>query len=222
MFPILLFAVMLAAFGSGEGPPQIRLFVSGKLASTGVVQLQGKYLVPLEDIATALGATTTVVPRMNGDTSIKFVMPETTDGNSGTGVGRVRGVVTYYFNENYGSKPDTGAEVYLVAGEVSIPMTSVLTVSDRLSTITVSTPKKGDKTEMKTASAKLVARTAVGGDGTFLLDDVPVGSYTLVIRSKHSTDNTARDVSGMIEHRLVDIKAGKTTDATHDFRFNLR
>lgn len=38
-----------------------------------------------------------------------------------TGTGRIKGTLTYYFNDNYGSKPDTGSLVLLLANTVEIP-----------------------------------------------------------------------------------------------------
>jgi hypothetical protein len=38
------------------------------------------------------------------------------------GAGMVKGTFTYYFNENYGNRPDVGAKVWIIKGEnISIP-----------------------------------------------------------------------------------------------------
>lgn len=128
------------------------------------------------------------------------------------GTGRIRGILTFFFNDNYGNRPDTGSGVWLIRGNVEIPSTSFfLGLSDAVVV---------DK-----AHYSSVAHTVADGNGSFDLVDVPVGDYTLVIQSNHTKGAhglgkaavTMRDIGGRVIVFPARLGAGQTVDKSWDF-----
>lgn len=145
-----------------------------------------------------------------------------------TATGRIRGTVTFFFNQYQGHKPDIGAEVVVTPGPVYISESSTVVM---VPTLLAVDGKQYDVT----------AHTIVDGSGNFELPDVPVGEYTLVIKSSNvrggfhfetvTTDKKGRplkkaktiqvvnqrDVLGRIMTLHARVEAGKTDDESYDF-----
>jgi hypothetical protein len=79
-------------------------------------------------------------------------------------VGRAKGTLTFYFNANYGTRPDTGSGVWLVKGRVEIPSRSFFLGLEDVVVI--------DK-----ARFQHVLHTIADGNGNFNLGEVPAGDY---------------------------------------------
>jgi hypothetical protein len=118
--------------------------------------------------------------------------------------------LTYYFNSNYGSKPDTGASVWLVEGGFSAAENEhvIRTKDNRLIAVV-----GGDLHR----SATIVKHSVADGDGNFDFSDVPIGQYTLIVQSSHSNGMARRDLIGKVKLREVRVNAGETADASLDF-----
>jgi hypothetical protein len=145
--------------------------------------------------------------------------------------GRVKGTLTFWFNSNYGTKPDVGAEVVLVRGFLGpIPDDAVVPLESMATT-------PGDATKL---AYHIVAHSVADGNGNFELTDIPPGEYTIVMQSNHprgkyvsvvvTTDKkgnplkkpktnqilTKRDMFGVVFSSHVFVEAGKTEDRSHD------
>lgn len=146
-----------------------------------------------------------------------------------SGTGKIKGTLTFYFNANYGNKPDVGAHIMLVSGRVETPdnATVYLFADSFLNMLSVD-DKKYDA----------VKSTIADGSGNFELADIPSGEYTLVMQSNHvkgkytyeTVDSkkpnkkpkikerlNQRDSLGCINSVIVTVETGKTTDESFDF-----
>lgn len=150
------------------------------------------------------------------------------DSSEPSATGRVRGTVTFLFNQYQGNKPDVGSIVVLTPGLLSIPEIATVVMIPTLLSV-------------DGKSYEVTAHTMVDGSGDFDLPDVPAGQYTLVIESKMTrggfhyetitTDRKGRplkkpkrirrfnqrDVDGKIVAMPVAVEAGKTSDESWDF-----
>jgi hypothetical protein len=141
-------------------------------------------------------------------------------------VGRVKGTLTHYFNENNGSKPDVGSKVWLIEGNVEIPETVI--VWDAFEKhVELSVEKDHGQPSQATKKYKMVKCTVADGSGNFELSDVPTGQYTLVIESNHS--KRPQDIGRgftmqvhKVKTMVVALRAGETFEASNDFGMSIR
>jgi hypothetical protein len=189
--------------------PAAKLILNGQAASTEVKMIDGRYYVPVDDLAKALGATTTITLKPGAGAEIALALP-TSPKAPDKQPGSIGGVITYYFNANFGDKPDTGAKLQLVQGDVMIPKTSFLLLD------TVIKPGKNGAKDEET-ELKVVSEGTADGSGRYELKDVPAGQYTLIITSSHRKDASLRDVSGQVICLPVLIKAGMTQNQSWNF-----
>jgi hypothetical protein len=126
--------------------------------------------------------------------------------------GKIKGVLTYYFNSTQGSKADVGSEIWLVEGRLEIPEDAIVMGGvNELVVGSRGTPVK----DMPTY--KIIKRTRADGSGNFEIPDVAVGTYTLILKSNHAVGRGLRDVAGKLRRTTINIKAGETVDASLDF-----
>jgi hypothetical protein len=188
--------------------PAAKLFLNGQAASTEVKMIDGRYYAPVDDLAKALGATTTITLKPGAGAEIALALPQSPKAPDKQ-TGGIGGVITYYFNANFGDKPDTGAKVLLVQGEVMIPKTSFLEVDTVI--------KPGENGAKEETKLKVVAEGTADGSGRYELKDVPAGQYTLIITSSHRREASLRDVIGQVICLPVLIKAGTTQNRSWNF-----
>lgn len=212
---VILGALLLAAIGGTltmAAGPMTRLLINERPASTAVKMIDGRYYVPLDDLAKALGATTTITLKPEEGTVVALTFKEPGKPEVGAGA-TVTGVITYYFNANDGSKPDTGARILLARGEFKIPKSGALLPE------AIETYKDGSNERIR-VKLDLVGKATADGSGRYEIKDVPAGKYTLVVESKHRTDTNLRDTTGQVVCIPVVVEGGKTKDVSWDF--NLR
>lgn len=124
---------------------------------------------------------------------------------------KVSGTITYYFNRNYGNKPDTGSKVLLIQHDPSFSpqaedMFLALEPNVRLK------KKSGED-----HSFAIVAATAVDGNGRYELNSLKPGKYILIIQSSHARGMDSLNVLGKVFTIALDIAAGDSRDMSHDF-----
>ena len=179
--------------------------------------------------AALLSAQTTPAPLPQAD-------PNTRLAEQSAMLGKVRGVVTYYFNDNYGDKGDIGSEVYLVAGDLQLPPPAS-EVSLSKSEVQIVYPlskleQKENRASLKNKSPlpnaqkvttmPVVDYTTVDANGAFQFEQVAPGRYTIVLRSSHSVPYIpyARDRGGRLACVQVEVRAARSTDASYKFPAN--
>jgi len=138
--------------------------------------------------------------------------------------GSISGNVTYKYNNYVGNKPDTGTVVFLISKKVtSLP------------------DSMGYGWTRDVDDYEGVYATEVDGSGNYILNDIPVGEYYIVLISENT--NTGKQNAGAmywgpvynmfseegkeradsqafmskIEYESVTISEGKTTSFSHDF-----
>jgi hypothetical protein len=156
-----------------------------------------------------------------------------------TGKGRVKGTLTFFFNENYGEKPDTGSRVALIKEPTDFPKKFNDFPSDQ--SVDVSSIQVVVGAGAGEKRYEVVASSVADGDGNYVLSDVPPGFYTLVAQSSHvlgklervlvTTDKRGkplkhpytemrpnqRDLLGRVYWFDIEVQAGSTIDVSHDF-----
>lgn len=128
------------------------------------------------------------------------------------GTGHIRGTLTYYFNSNYGSRPDVGSQIWLMRGYIEISSGAFF----------FGYP---DQIVVDKARYCSVAHTIADGNGVFELGEVQPGDYTLLIQSNHTKGTpgfgtaavTMRDIGGRVVTFPISLSPGQTIDKSWDF-----
>ena len=118
-------------------------------------------------------------------------------------VGTVRGTLVY------GGGPDAGSDVWVFAGKIELPIDCTIFPSTFELTI-------GD-CATRNRSIAFLKHTTANGSGSFEVRDLPVGDYTLVLRSAHVGGTGKRDVGNKFAISWFSIKGGDTVDASTKF-----
>jgi hypothetical protein len=184
--------------------------VNGKPVQTSLVQIDNRLYVALDDLASSLdGSLTTkatsidlTVPASNNNQNIS-----SSDAASGTGT--VKGVFTYYFNANYGSRPDVGAKVWIVKeGGIRIAETD---------TIIPTSSKIIFYKDNQQTTLSVIAWGVADGAGSVTLPNIPTGVYTVVMQSDHAKAVNSRDIEGCVRTSTIRVSAGQVEDVSTDF-----
>jgi hypothetical protein len=158
----------------------------------------------------------------------------------------IKGVVTYFFNNNYGDKPDVGAKIYIRKIDTTNNKTSIFLnkyqtakVCRSLMSIT-GTPDKyakelkelgieseKDFEDLSTNARKYLTQmkfdsntksVTADGNGNYTIS-ADAGLYEVVYISKGRQGNTIVDIDGKIDLATVVLKAGD--EVVKDIRFSL-
>jgi len=199
-----------------------RLFINDKLVSEELLLNKGRYYVAIDDLAKALNATSATKTKPGEGAIINFVLPKP---EVIVDTGSIKGVITYYFNENFGDKVDVGANVWLVEGELAVSTAEAFLGGNeqmiiRNDTELQSARDRGEDAETirkMVKDYKVIHRTTVDGNGNYEMKDIPVGKYTLFIQSKHRKQLNARDVLGVLRTLPVEVKKGQARDGSTSF-----
>ena len=195
---------------SVEGPTLStkRLVVNGLSIKARVLGIDGKHFVAVEDLAQAMTGTVSYTADQINLTLVLASQTNIQATQSG-GTGSIKGTLTYYFNRNYGNKPDTASEAWLIDGRLDTPADQFVFGTRRLFRV-----GNADFSE------RIVKYSAADGNGNFDLSGIPIGEYTLVLKSNHSKAISERDISGKVRVRIVQVKPGEILDASLDFGVN--
>lgn len=134
-----------------------------------------------------------------------------------SGSGSIRGTLTYYFNSNFGDKPDSGSKVYILAGaQHECPNTLFFFGSS--SEVRWVKPSNGAQ-DSSTILYRMpvTAYTIADGNGNFSIDKLSVGAYTVVLESAHTNGFTLRDISKSHVWKWIQVSDGCIVDVSHDF-----
>jgi hypothetical protein len=138
----------------------------------------------------------------------------------------ISGVVTYFFNENFGHRPDAGAEIFVIpTSDAQIDSTIILTYSifRVLKTIKEMSGKPlsdSDKTVLKQVdnsafeacwkirSHPKTVRLVADGNGSYSIEVAPADYYVLII-SQHRKDVTKTELLGKVKFTRLRTEGGK-------------
>lgn len=147
----------------------------------------------------------------------------------------LKGVVTYYFNRNYGDKPDVGARIYLRKIDTTNGQRSVIYKYERARTCRAlieyktqiesctktlkelnADTKEGFEKLNKDVVAELVAldygkdvmKVTADGSGNYSVNVEP-GLYEIIFVSKGRTDLTMAEIMGKIDTEIYQLTAGE-------------
>jgi hypothetical protein len=126
-------------------------------------------------------------------------------------LGKVKGIITYYnFNRDDGNKPDVGGTICLVEGLIDdIPEQA--SIRNNNANLAVGNSSSGWK------EYKLITQTTADDSGSYEIENVPPGKYTLVFKSSHAKGVKLRDSGGKVEIKHIIVESGKTVDGAFDF-----
>ncbi|SDO14827.1 hypothetical protein SAMN04487897_1094 [Paenibacillus sp. yr247] len=144
------------------------------------------------------------------------------------GTGKLKGTVTWQYNNFIGTKPDVGAQIYLIPTDFDSD--SITESEAKLFTLIGSIP---ENTKLNYVKAN--------GYGNYELNSVPAGSYYVVIVSEKTRRNLNENLSEYVtsvlkplmkdwdnfstfrlksnKHELkrIEIKTNETLDVSYDF-----
>jgi hypothetical protein len=183
----------LVAGGVPAARRQLSVYLNGKLMNAQAIDRNGVVFVPLRAVAEALGASVRfesgavyldaapVAPSQSREAGVQHNLPAP---QQTPVTGTIRGVVTYYFNVNFGDRPDTGAEAVLFKDDAAPPYEVV--VQDEYAVELVDEGRVLQTSSAQGASRYQVVRvTSADGNGNFVFEKVPPGKYVVVIESRH-------------------------------------
>jgi hypothetical protein len=165
--------------------------------------VDGQLLVRPEDVARATGGTISY----DGN-RVQLRVGATGSALPEDRLGSVKGNLSFYFNDNYGNKPDAGAKVYLVEGLLDPSSLDEYSANGDSFSVGAGIARR---------TYKLFATSQADGNGSFLFDRVPHGVYTVVEISSHAKGSSSRDILGKIFTELVNVTDDRAIDASHDF-----
>jgi hypothetical protein len=130
--------------------------------------------------------------------------PETARGEN-PDVGTVRGTLVF----GSAARPDAGSDIWVFAGKTQFPPDCAIFPSTFELTI-------GD-CATSNRSLAFLKHAQADGHGSFEISDLPVGVYTLVLRSAHVGGTDKRDAGNKFVISWFSIKGGETIDASTKF-----
>lgn len=209
LLPALIVAVGVA--------PKNQLFVGGRLVSESVLLVKGQAYIPVSDLAKYLSARVSITKAADKGQTVRLTLASGSQKQprDGKAAGSVSGVVTYYFNENYGTRPDVGSVVLVLPGRVQLPYDKYLLFLDDDLVLTSSLEFNAD--ESKESKVRIVKRTAVDGNGAYHVSGIEPGTYTLLIKSSHRSGTSHRDIRGNVYCQTLQITSGCSVDVTYEF-----
>jgi len=208
--PVVLLIVVLGSATAlnaqvpKASPISKNLVVNGQPIKANVLVIDGKHFVAIEDLAQGLAGSISY-----GSETLTLTFPVTASQDAKHDAGRIKGTLTYFFNSNYGSKPDTGIRVWLLNGHLDIANGQMFFVGNDQLLV--------GSTSQKLQMYAVVKKSTADGNGNFELFDVPPGSYVLIVQSSHAKGSGMRDIDGKVRVQQIEIRAGETVDGSWDF-----
>jgi hypothetical protein len=120
-------------------------------------------------------------------------------------VGTIRGTLVF----GSAARLDAGSDVWIFAGQIELPLDCAVFPSTFELTI-------GD-CATRNRSMAFLKHAQADGRGHFAVNDLPIGDYTLVLRSAHVGGTDKRDVGNKFVVSWFSIKGGETIDASTKF-----
>jgi len=213
--------ILVCIVGFAQSVPAVpkespfNLVINGRPIEGNLILIDGRYYVSVDDLARSLHGAVQygndqIVLSLRGSD-----LPRSPSVSPAVEDGEIKGTLTFFFNKNYGTRPDVGAQAWLITGPVDTPPDAYVFFG--VGSVQISS---------KTYEA--VKQTVADGNGNFRMDHVPPGNYTLILQSQHSRGaldlrtgeldkKNKRDVLGRVFSEPVEVHPGEAVDASHDF-----
>ena len=190
------------------------LIINGKKISSRVLVTNNVKYVAIEDLANGLNGSVTYKGNeilVNLPILQKVSIGENSINSVSTRPGTVKGILTYNtFNSNDANRPDVGAKIYLVEGFIAeIPEQA--SISNTNNILNVGSSTSGWK------EYRLINQTTADESGSYGIENVPPGKYSLVVQSSHAKALNIRDSSGKVQTKNIFVESGKTADGVFNF-----
>ena len=127
---------------------------------------------------------------------------------------KLSGTITYFFNENYGSKPDTGAKVCLIPATPNFTLRStdtILIALQKSPQILVMQQSKENN------SFPVIYSSVVDGNGRYETSNIKPGKYVLIIQSSHTRGMDPLNIIGKVFTEDIEVGSGESRDVSNDF-----
>jgi hypothetical protein len=197
-FVALIFVLGTSSILRSEDSTANSVVVNGKPILSKVID--GEMYVRPEDFARALGATLTY---KGSAVIINTGLPSLEVKSTGT----IKGTLTYFFNRNYGNKPDSGSEIWLVREDVLINDRDFHMAFEKEYEVGIDSGKR----------FQILKHTLTDGNGSFELAGILEGQYTVIIKSSHVRAVNSRDQLGKTVTIRVSVRSGEVSDVSTDF-----
>jgi hypothetical protein len=124
-------------------------------------------------------------------------------------VGAVRGTIVFGAGRDSRSQPDANSDVWVFAGKIDFPIDCTVFPGPFELTI--------GECATRNRSIAFLKHARTDGSGRFEVSNLPVGDYTLVLRSAHVGGRDKRDLANKLAISWFSIKGGQTVDASTKF-----
>ncbi len=206
LFSVVTVFLMFEANISAQSAPaqEPALVVNGIPVENAIKTIGGKTYIDINAVAKPL--------KISVQKTAGVVVLQTSGGSAGTAnTTSIVGNLSYYFNQNYGNKPDVGSQIVLLEAvdePIFLPTESVFVVGQELLVA---------KSKEEAKRYKILYSTAADGSGRFEFKGLDPKRYLLIATSSHSRGMTQAEILGKKLVRTVDLKPGETIDVSHDF-----
>lgn len=137
--------------------------------------------------------------------------------------GKIKGVITYFFNNYQGDKPDLGAEVYVVDSAKCPKYNSDISFQFELASIKGNSSDEFKALDTKNAlnnkeimSCEDANKTTVDATGNYAID-LPPSTYYVLIKSKGRTGLSVTEIMGKVYIIKVRLKPDQIKDISYNF-----
>jgi len=213
-FLILLTCLFASDYTLAIVQSEASVVLNGQLLKSKAHKISGHVYVDANEIGSILGWNS-----QNSGSTLIINTSQKLLTNKG---GRISGVVTYYFNDNYGNKTDTGSKVYLIKYDSQFSPEINDYLREFVSDIRVSKNLREGGVSDGNQSFPIVATSAVDGNGHYELTGVGSGEYILIIISAHTKGNGMLNSGGKIYTKSIEVINGSDINISNDFGMSSR
>jgi hypothetical protein len=192
-------ALILLASVSLAFAEQPRVIVNGKDVSADVVQINGRFYLPVESLGASVMLQSNEV-RIAAPTPVIITEPAAEP---------IHGILTWNAGVFKDNPPDFGAKVWLLRENEVARLANEAggTITEPIPIGATGWPAKLDA---------MFPKTIADGNGKFAFTNIAPGNYLLIYLSKRANGLAARDRAGKMRFKPITI-AGQPVDASYDF-----
>jgi hypothetical protein len=127
---------------------------------------------------------------------------------------KLSGTITYFFNDNYGNKPDTGTKVCLIQASPNFTLHSTDTVFIALQKSPQILVMQKTK---ESNSFPVIYSFVTDGNGRYEMSNIKPGKYILIFQSSHTRGMDQLNIIGKVFTELIEVGSGDSREVSNDF-----